>query len=419
MAKSTKRLGKILLDSGLISEEQLKEAISCCEDGKSLTRALVESGFVSEVNIARVLAEQMNLPFVDLAHFKIDPNACAAVSEEMARRYMVLPIKFELDKLIVAMADPANIFAVDDLRIVTGYEIKSVVVIESDLLVAIERFCRMDRVVDEYVESAVTEKERKIETLTEAAGAQEAPIVKFVQSVILKAVADRASDIHIEPEDDDFRVRFRIDGVLHEVMRSPKRTQGPVLSRLKIMAGMDIAEHRKPQDGRFGLSVRKNPIDFRVASLPTVYGEKIVLRLLKRENVLIELGELGFLPKTLERFKSSFTKPYGMILVTGPTGSGKSTTLYATLNVLNSPEKNIITVEDPVEYRLDGVSQTQINPKAGLTFAGGLRSILRNDPDIIMVGEIRDRETALIAIESALTGHLVLSTLHTNDASSA
>ena len=419
MAQSTKRLGKMLIDAGLITEEQLKKAISSCQGGKSLTRSLVDCGFISDVDVARTLAEKMHLPFIDIGNFEVDPIACATISEEMARRYMVLPVKFEKDKLVVAMADPANIFAIDDLRIVTAYEISPAVAVESDLLDAIERYCRIDKVVEEYVESAITEEGREVEIFSETAEAQETPIVKLVQSIITQAAASRASDIHVEPEEDDFRVRLRIDGVLHEVMSSPKRLQGPVISRLKIMAGMDIAEHRKPQDGRFGLSVRKNPIDFRVASLPTVYGEKIVLRLLRKESILIKLEDLGFLPGTLERFKNSFTKPYGAILVTGPTGSGKSTTLYATLNVLNSPEKNIITVEDPVEYRLRGINQIQINPRAGLTFASGLRSILRCDPDTIMVGEIRDKETASIAIESALTGHLVLSTLHTNDAPSA
>ena len=419
MSKATRGLGKILIDTGLITEEQLKEAISSCQDHKSLSAALVDCGFVSEVDIAHALAGQMHLPFIDMSNFQVDQNACSTISEEIAIRYMVLPVKFEEDKLVVAMADPANVFAIDDLRIVTGHEIKPVVVVESDLLIAIKQYCRVDGVVEAYVESAVLEEKQDIKAFVKEGESQEAPIVKLVQSIIIQSVNDRASDVHVEPEEDDFRVRFRIDGVLHETMRLPKRFQGAMLSRLKIMASMDIAEHRKPQDGRFSLTVQKKPIDFRVACLPTVYGEKIVLRLLRRESTLMRLKDLGFLPKTLKRFESSFTKPYGAILVTGPTGSGKSTTLYATLNVLNSNEKNIITVEDPVEYRLDGLNQVQINPRAGLTFASGLRSILRHDPDIIMVGEIRDHETALIAIESALTGHLVLSTLHTNDAPSA
>ncbi|MDO8886747.1 ATPase, T2SS/T4P/T4SS family, partial [Candidatus Oleimmundimicrobium sp.] len=416
MHKNTARgLGKILIEAGLITEGQLKEAIKSCHEGKSLNAALVDCGFVSEIDIAHALAKQMQLSSLDITNFQIDQNACSTTSEEMARRYMVLPIGFEDDKLIVAMSDPTNVFAIDDLRIVTGREIKPVVVAESDLLSAIKRYCKIDKVVEEYVESVVVEEEVGIKE----GDVQDAPIIKLVQSVIIQSVNERASDIHIEPEEDDFRIRFRIDGVLHEIMRFPKRFQGAVLSRLKIMANMDIAEHRKPQDGRFSLSVQQNPVDFRVACLPTVYGEKIVLRLLRRESTVLELSDLGFSPEILKRFSSSFTKPYGAILVTGPTGSGKSTTLYATLNILNSVEKNIITVEDPVEYRLEGLSQIQINPKAGLTFASGLRSILRNDPDIIMVGEIRDKETALIAVESALTGHLVLSTLHTNDAPSA
>jgi len=287
------------------------------------------------------------------------------------------------------------------------------------LLAAIGRYSRMDKTVEQVVES-VAEDTEEVELLKgEEKDAEEAPVVKLVNLLITEAARERANDIHIEPQETDVRVRYRIDGVLHEVMRAPKQVQRGVTARLKILSGMDIAERRIPQDGRFGLTVDDKAIDFRAATLPTIHGEKVVLRLLVKESIMMNLDDLGFLKEALEQFKSSFVKPYGAILVTGPTGSGKTTTLYGVLNVLNSPEKNIITVEDPVEYRLQGVNQVQVNPKAGLTFGSGLRSILRNDPDIVMIGEIRDEETALISVESALTGHLVLSTLHTNDAPSA
>jgi type IV pilus assembly protein PilB len=319
--------------------------------------------------------------------------------------------------LLIAMADPANLFALDDLRIMTGLDVQPAIAAEEDILAAISRLSRLDEAVSENAEEKaadIADELADIRATTEAA-----PIVKLVNSVIAQAVDDGASDIHFEPQAKELIVRFRIDGVLHEVMSIPRRMQSGVISRLKIMADLDIAERRVPQDGRIGLMVGNKPIDMRVASLPAVYGEKLVLRLLDKSNVMLDLADLGFSEKALKRYRRSFTRPYGAILVTGPTGSGKSTTLYATLNILNSPEKNVITVEDPVEYRLQGINQVQVNPKAGLTFASGLRSILRCDPDIVMIGEIRDRETAQIAIEAALTGHLVLSTLHTNDAPGA
>ncbi|MEW6188693.1 MAG: ATPase, T2SS/T4P/T4SS family [Actinomycetota bacterium] len=417
MVRVKKRLGKILIEAGLITEEQLQKALES-RDNKSLARTLVDLGYVTEGDIAKTLAQRMHLPFINLEDYKINPNAATIISEEVAQRYLVFPIDFEGDRLVVAMADPANVFAIDDLRIVTGYDVKPVVSTESGILSAIHQYARIDKTIEQVAETVAAESEVR-EALTEEREAEEAPVVKLVDLIITEAVRERANDIHIEPQEKDLRIRYRIDGVLHEVMRSPKGIQPGLVSRIKIMAGMDIAERRIPQDGRFGLTLDKKSIDFRVATLPTIHGEKIVLRLLEKESILMDLNDLGMLPESLERFKSSFTKPYGTILVTGPTGCGKTTTLYAVLNVLNSPEKNIITVEDPVEYRLPGINQVQVNPKAGLTFATGLRSILRNDPDIVMIGEIRDVETAMIAIESALTGHLVLSTLHTNDAPSS
>lgn len=411
------KLGKILIEAGLITEEQLQKATKS-KNGKSLSRALVDLGFASEVDIAAMLARSMNMPFLDIANYDINPGAATIISEELASRYSLLPIDFEDDKLIVAMADPWNIFAIDDLRIVTGYDISVAVCTESDLQSAIGRFARMDKTVEQVAESIAGEDDLEV-LKGEEKEAKEAPIVKLVNLVITEAVREGANDIHVEPQETDVRIRYRIDGVLHEVMKAPKQVQPGMTARIKILAGMDIAERRIPQDGRFGLTIENRAIDFRGATLPTIHGEKVVLRLLEKESILMNLHDLGFLEDSLRRFQSSFIKPYGAILVTGPTGSGKTTTLYAALNILNVPEKNIITVEDPVEYRLQGVNQVQVNTKAGLTFASGLRSILRNDPDIVMIGEIRDEETALIAVESALTGHLVLSTLHTNDAPSA
>lgn len=409
-----------MLEAGLITEEQLKSALQS-PNGRTLGRAIVDLGFVSEADIAHTIADKMHLEFVDIASVDIDPHAVTMVSEEISHKYTLLPIGFEDDRLIVAMSDPANIFAIDDLRIVTGREIQPVVATESDLVAALGKLTEMDQSVEQIVETAAGE-----EAAVEAGGAgkeeeetDNAPVVKLVNLIITEGARERAGDIHIEPQETDVRIRFRIDGVLHEIMRSPKKVQNGIISRVKILAGMDIAERRVPQDGRFGVTVDNRSIDFRVATLPTIHGEKIVLRLLEKENVLISLDELGFLPETLARFKSSFTKPYGAILVSGPTGSGKTTTLYGALTLLNDPEKNLITVEDPVEYRLPGLNQVQVNVRAGMTFAAGLRSILRHDPDIVMIGEIRDQETALIAVESALTGHLVLSTLHTNTAAAA
>ncbi len=358
---------------------------------------------------------------VDLSNYSIDPNAVMTISEDLARKHKIIPLGFDDNLLLVAMANPRDIFLLDNLRISSGYDIKPFKASEEDILNSINRYYKMAEVVgvEEELESFFAEIGKEADLTKVKEVVEDAPIVKLVNLIITRAVRERASDIHIEPQEKDLRIRYRIDGVLHEVMRSPKRIQAGILSRLKIMASMDIAERRKPQDGHCALMVGGKAIDFRVATLPTIYGERVVLRVLAKESILLRLEDLGFLPESLERYTSAYTLPYGAILITGPTGSGKSTTLYATLNVLNTPEKNIVTIEDPVEYRLSGINQVQINPKAGLTFARGLRSILRTSPDIVMVGEIRDQETAQIAIEAALTGHLVLSTLHTNDAPSA
>jgi type IV pilus assembly protein PilB len=415
-----KQLAEILLDGGLVHEEQLAAALDEHERlGRSLGRILVESGALTEAQLVEALAHQIGLPFVDLGDHGVDGSAVALVPPAVCRRHTVLAIGHEDGRLLVAMADPSNVFALDDVRSVTGIEPRPVVATREDLLAAIDRFCRADGDLDDLgsVLSGDADDEFDLAKVKEVV--DDAPIVKYVNLLITQAIQDRASDIHIEPGEHDVRVRYRIDGVLHEVMRSPRSIQSGVTSRLKIMADIDIAERRIPQDGRLSVTVSGSTVDLRVATLPTVWGEKVVMRILDNSTARLALSDLGFTDANYGRFAESFTKPYGMILVTGPTGSGKSTTLYATLNIVAKPEINVITVEDPVEYRLPGINQVQVNVKAGLTFAAALRSILRSDPDVVLIGEIRDHETAQIAVEAALTGHLVLTTLHTNDAPSA
>ena len=417
--RQPKQLGQILLEQGLISEEHLQRALDEHRNTpKSLGRVLIDLGYIRERDLVRALAEQVGLEFVDLTEYRIDAAATALLPEALCRRYRALPIGEEDGKLLVAMSDPANVYALDDIRTITGRDVRPVVATANDVEQSIQRFSGMS----EQAEALATEAADALDTeagVTVEAAVEDAPIVKLVQAIMTQAAADRASDVHIEPTETDVRVRFRVDGVLHEVMHSPKSIQGGLISRLKVMGDLNIAEKRIPQDGRVSLRVSNRSLDLRLATLPTVHGEKIVIRILDKTNALLHLSELGFLPQAFESYERSFRKPYGAILVTGPTGSGKSTTLYATLNIVNSVDRHIVTVEDPVEYRLPGVNQIQVNPKAGLTFASALRSILRADPDIILIGEIRDRETAMIAVESALTGHLVLSSLHTNDAPSA
>ncbi len=412
------RLGDILKEMGLVTDEQVMSALARQkETRKRLGQLLLEDGIVTQLDLTKALAQKFGVSFLDLTATRFDGAATAYIDEKLARRYGAVPVRFlEEDTLLVAMIDPQNLPAQEDLAIITGFAIQPAIASEEDVFGAIAKLYREKASVGENADEVAADDE----PLTDIRDAtEEAPIVKLVNSVIAQSVDDGASDIHFEPQAKELVVRFRIDGVLHEIMSIPRRMQSGVLSRLKIMADLDIAERRVPQDGRIGLVVGGKPIDMRVATLPTVYGEKVVMRLLDKSNVMLDLEELGFAEKALKRFRKSFTKPYGAILVTGPTGSGKSTTLYAALNILNSPEKNIITVEDPVEYRLTGINQVQVNTRAGMTFAAALRSILRCDPDIVMIGEIRDRETAMIAVESALTGHLVLSTLHTNDAPGA
>jgi type IV pilus assembly protein PilB len=408
----------MLLRNGLINEAQLEKAMARQkETGKSLGRVLLELGFLKESQLAEFIAREVGHEYVDLLEYKINIHATTSIDESMARRYLCIPIDFEDGKLVVAMADPANIYALDDIRLSTGYEVKPVVSARDDILAAIQRYYHLETdVVEEALEAKMGEEEIT-EDIKEVV--DDAPIVRFTNLLITEAINRGASDIHIDPREGHVLIRYRIDGVCQEVRRSPKNIHTGIVSRIKIMSDLNIAERRVPQDGHFGMVYRDKSIDFRVAVLPTVYGEKVVMRILDKSSILLKLEDLGFLPEPLEKYTNAFKKPHGCLLVTGPTGSGKSTSLYATLNVLNTPDKNITTVEDPVEYRLSGINQVQVNPKAGLTFATALRNILRTSPDILMVGEIRDRETAKIAIEAALTGHLVLSTLHTNDAPSA
>ncbi|MDY0341832.1 MAG: ATPase, T2SS/T4P/T4SS family [Coriobacteriia bacterium] len=415
-AASGKRLGRVLVQSGMITQEQLDTALAETSD-RSLCMVLVDQNVTDEVTFARSVAESMGLAFVDLGVIEIDPNAATMISVDIARRHSVLPISVQDDELIVAMADPANIFAIDDLRIVTGYDIRPVVAVESDLLASLDRMATMQANVEDMVSDL---EGSSIDVAEEDEGeGDEAPVAKILNHIVTEAIRQGAGDIYIEPGEREIRVRYRIDGVCQEIMRSPMKIHRQLLSRLKIQCSMDIAEKRVPQDGRFGVMLDGKSVDFRVAVLPTVNGEMSVMRLLRRDAIMMSLEDLGFLEQPMQRVMESISRPYGALLVTGPTGSGKSTTLYAAINKTTQPTVNLITVEDPVEYRLDGLSQVQVNEKAGLTFAAALRSILRQDPDVVMIGEIRDKETATIAIEAALTGHLVLSTLHTNDAPSA
>lgn len=417
-AASAKRLGNILVQSGLISREQLDEALSD-QNGRSLAATLTSLGYTDEVKIAQAVANQMGLPFLDLGAYDVDPNAATHISTDLARKYTVLPVKVQDNELIVAMSDPANIFAIDDLGIVTGFDIRPAVAAESDILSAIEKFASASTdvagMVGDLEEAIGVEEEEEIDAI----GDDSAPVAKLMNVIITEAIRQGAGDIYIEPLEKELRVRYRIDGVCQEILRSPKKMHRQLISRLKISSGMDIAERRVPQDGRFGVVLDGKSVDFRVAVLPLVHGELAVLRLLRKDAILMSLEDLGFLDQPMSRLMEALSLPYGAILVTGPTGSGKSTTLYAAINKTADDKTNLITVEDPVEYRLPGLSQVHVNEKAGLTFAAALRSILRQDPDKVMIGEIRDKETGTIAIEAALTGHLVLSTLHTNDAPSA
>ncbi|HXR45770.1 MAG TPA: ATPase, T2SS/T4P/T4SS family [Pseudolysinimonas sp.] len=383
-------------------------------------RQLLETGTVTAQQVASARAAQLGLPFVDLTEYPVDRAAIAAVPAALCRRHGVLPITIDGNRLLLAMADPGDVVAIDDVRAAARYQVRPVVAEAEDLRAALDRFLRADDELSD-LQAAIEEDVAPSAAMVPVAEVSEddAPVVRFVNLLISQAIQDLASDIHIEPAQFDMKIRYRIDGVLHEMQPAPKAIQSGVISRLKIMADIDIAERRKPQDGRMSVVHGGRQIDLRVATLPTVYGEKVVMRILDNTSTSMGMEQLHLLERNAQAYQRSYSKPYGMILVTGPTGSGKSTTLYTTLHAVARPEINVITVEDPVEYRMPGINQVQVNPKAGLTFASALRSILRSDPDVVLLGEIRDHETAQIAIEAALTGHLVLSTLHTNDAPSA
>jgi type IV pilus assembly protein PilB len=409
----------VLIELGFVGAERVEAAVAESRvAGKPPEHILLEQAAIDHRQLARAIAERYGLDHVDLSLYPIDMAAANMLPISSARRYQAVPIGYaDAQTLLVAMADPADVLAADDIKMATGLQCRMVVADPADIEALLGRLNSLQSAVTEAVEDDPEIEEPDVDPLSGLhAAAEDAPVVKLVFSILGQAVNEGASDIHFEPEQTDMRVRFRIDGVLHEAAHVPKRMVSAVISRIKIMSDLDIAERRVPQDGRVGVTVDDSRVDLRVTTLPTQRGEGATVRILDTRNAMRSLDQLGMGDAPRATFESAVRRPYGAVLVTGPTGSGKSTTLYAALTALNSVEKNVITIEDPVEYQIGGVNQMNVNPKAGLTFASGLRSILRADPDVIMVGEIRDAETARIAIEAALTGHLVLSTLHTNDA---
>jgi len=429
-----KRIGDLLIENGLITEAQLNEALEIqrTSSGELIGKIMINLGFVTERDILNMYSKQLGVPFVDLSRMKIVPAIAKSLQPHVAQRHKVIPISKDKRKIVLAMVNPLNVFAIDEVKLTTGLEVVPVLAQEEQLLMAVHANYGVDestaRAIESLqkmgidpnaVEQIQDDQEEDISVSNVKELIEDSPMIKLVNAIIVKAIESRASDIHIEPLRDDLRVRYRIDGVLQEAMKPPKKIQSGLLSRVKVLADLNIAEKRIPQDGRINLLVGGKEFDFRVSTYPTQNGEKIVLRILDKGSVLIGLNRLGFSTEIQKEFEDLIHSPVGMLLVTGPTGSGKSTTLYSVLNQLNSVSRHILTVEDPVEYMLEGINQIQVNPKAGVLFANTLRSFLRNDPDIIMVGEIRDKDTAEIAIQAALTGHLVLSTLHTNDAPSA
>jgi type IV pilus assembly protein PilB len=428
------RLGELLTKASLITQDQLKDALKHQkESGGKLGETLIKLGFVSEEEITECLSQQFGVPSINLAHFEIDSSVIKLIPAEVARKYNILPVNKTGATITIAMADPTNVFAMDDIKFMTGYNVEPVVASELGIKASIDNYygttssLELKKVMEDLqqaesadLEVLEDEEELDMEALTESA--EEAPVVKLVNLILTDAIKRGASDIHIEPYEKEFRVRFRVDGILYEIMNPPLKLKDAITSRMKILAKLDISEKRLPQDGRIKLKMKLNEknkeLDFRVSVLPTLFGEKIVMRLLDKDNLRLDMTKLGFEPESLAKFEEAIFKPWGMVLVTGPTGSGKTNTLYSALAKVNSPEVNIMTAEDPVEFNLPGINQVQMKEAIGLNFAATLRSFLRQDPNIILVGEIRDFETAEIAIKAALTGHLVLSTLHTNDAPS-
>ncbi len=430
----SQRLGDLLVREKVITQEQLEQALkSQKSDGGRLGSVLVKLGFLSDEDVTNFLSRQYGVPAINLNYFEIDPAVVKLVPQETARRYQILPLSRVGASLTIAMVDPTNVFAMDDIKFMTGFNIEPVVASETSIIEGIEKayaapaepeedletvMSSLTDIADSDVELQAEETETDLASLEKAA--DEAPIVKLVNMILTDAVKRGASDIHIEPYEKDYRVRFRIDGILQTIMNPPAKLKDAITSRIKIMSKLDISEKRLPQDGRIMLKVnlggKKKQLDYRVSTLPTLFGEKIVMRLLDKENLRLDMTKLGFEQESLDKFARAILKPYGMVLVTGPTGSGKTNTLYSSISQLNKPDTNIMTAEDPVEFQLAGVNQVQMKESIGLNFAAALRSFLRQDPNIILVGEIRDFETAEIAIKAALTGHLVLSTLHTNGA---
>jgi type IV pilus assembly protein PilB len=427
----SQRLGDLLVKEKIITAEQLAEAVKTQKENNCrLGSALVKLGFLTDGDVTNFLSRQYGVPAINLSYFEIDPAVVKLIPYETAKRYQILPLSRVGASLTIAMVDPTNVFAMDDIKFMTGFNIEPVVASESSILEGIDKAYGAKKEDLEHVMMSMSETDEadvEVQTEQEEMGladleraADEAPIVKLVNAVLSEAVTRGASDIHMEPYEREFRVRFRVDGVLQPIMTPPQKYKDAITSRLKIMSKLDISEKRLPQDGRIMLKIsiggRKRQLDFRVSTLPTLWGEKIVLRLLDKENLRLDMTKLGFEPESLVKFEKAILKPYGMVLVTGPTGSGKTNTLYSSISRLNTVDTNIMTAEDPVEFQLAGVNQVQMKEQIGLNFAAALRAFLRQDPNIILVGEIRDFETAEIAIKAALTGHLVLSTLHTNGA---
>ncbi len=430
MAES-ERLGELLVREDLITPLQLQKALEETKrSGGRLGAELAKLGFLEENELTAFLSKQYGVPSINLKEFEIDPDVIQLIPRDVVSKHQVIPVNRTGSTLIVAMADPSNIFAVDDIKFLTGYNVEVVVAAEQDIAEAEEKYytqsVNFDDVMDDFEDGDIEfgeeggEEDEDINLLDLEKSAGDAPVVKLVNLILMDAIRKNASDIHCEPFEKQFRIRYRIDGMLYEVMKPPVKLKHAITSRLKIMAQLDIAERRLPQDGRIKMKLGRNrEMDFRVSSLPTLWGEKVVLRLLDKSNLQLDMTKLGFEERTLERFKEAIYQPYGMLLITGPTGSGKTTTLYSVLSELNKSTTNISTAEDPVEYNLFGINQVQMHDEIGLNFSTALRAFLRQDPDIILVGEIRDFETAEIGIKAALTGHLVLSTLHTNDAPSS
>jgi type IV pilus assembly protein PilB len=414
MKQTRKRLGDLLVEAGLISEDQLQLTLKEKEKGQKLGDTLIKKGLLSEQQLIEVLEVQLGIPHISLYNYPFEKNLISLIPKEVAQRNLLIPIRKEAEKLFVAMSDPMDFFAIDDLRLSTGFQIESVIATKDDILRAINKYYNMD---DEFHD--LFDHRNMGDASQEDITDEASPIVKLVNQILTSAITQKASDIHIDPHETKVVVRYRIDGLLRAERSLPKQMQSFLTARIKIMANLDITEHRIPQDGRIKINVNYIPVDLRVASLPTVFGEKLVLRILDLSNALIDIDKIGFNKLNLNRFIKMIERPNGLVLITGPTGSGKSSTLYAALNKLNSEAVNIITIEDPVEFQMEGINQIQVNSNVGMNFATGLRSILRQDPNIIMVGEIRDKETVQVAIRASLTGHLVLSTLHTNDAISS